>query len=364
MENSTAAQESSPLSSSSVSPPAFLNRIPSLDGLRAISILMVVIAHAIDPNGYPQLYAYCGHIGNYGVRIFFLISGFLITTLLLQEVQSNGSISLLNFYIRRSLRIFPAFYFYVGVVFLLAQGSYIRLLPGDMLHTLTFTMNYHEIRAWYLNHTWSLSVEEQFYLLWPAILTFAGPRNAIRFSLLAIAVVPLIRILMLFGFDASPTALGRQFQAVSDALATGCLLAGAYNRITLWPLYLHLQQSTFYILIPATFLALSGALYKASPPLYYILGQSVANLGAALLLDYAVRLPNSTSGRLLNFPALARIGTWSYSLYLWQQLFLDYEPNGLGIPFPWNVICTFATALLSFYAIEKQFFRLRHRFAS
>lgn len=355
--------ENLPLAPGSVSAPNLPKRIPSLDGLRALSILLVIVAHAVDPVAHPRLYSLIGHVGNYGVRIFFLISGFLITTLLLTEYQKYGSISVKNFYARRTIRIFPAFYFYVGVVILLAYSGWIKLFPGDIFHTLTYTMNYHQDRAWYFNHTWSLSVEEQFYLIWPALMLAISPLRAMRVAAAIIFAAPLIRAAMYFYFDATPTALGRQFQAVADALACGCLLAGSYNRLGESSTYVRWQQHPLYPLLPLTLLAASGLTYKIGMPFYYIAGQSVANAACFLLLDYAVRCSQSPTGTLLNARVFSFIGAWSYSLYLWQELFLDYEPTGLRVPFPLNVVCSFAAALFSYYFIERVFFGLRHRFS-
>jgi peptidoglycan/LPS O-acetylase OafA/YrhL len=298
------------------------------------------------------------HLGNYGVRIFFLISGFLITGLLLKEHERSGRVSLKNFYIRRVIRIFPAFYGYVAVIFALTKVGFIRLQPGDLLHTLTYTMNYHSVRDWYLNHTWSLSVEEQFYLLWPATLVFAGPKRAERVAGLTVLIVPLIRLVMYFGFSAGPTSLGRNFQAVCDALATGCLLAMFYNRIGESSVYERLQAYRAYILIPLGVLALSGVTYEISPGLFYVIGQTLANIGGILLLDYAVRVPGTAFGRILNTAPLVTLGIWSYSIYLWQEVFL--HPGQL--PFPLNFVGTMSVSLVSYYGLERTFLRLRHHF--
>ena len=349
--------------SSIVSVPVLPARIPSLDGLRSLSILLVIVAHAVDPVTYPRLYSLIGHLGNYGVRIFFLISGFLITTLLFKEYSRHGSISIKDFYARRTIRIFPAFYFYTGVVVILASLGLVALKPGDILHTLTYTMNYHQERAWALNHTWSLSVEEQFYLLWPALLLLLKPRRALLAAAVMILAAPFVRAVMFFYFDATPTALGRQFQAIADALASGCLLAGLYNKIETFPRYLRWQKHPLYVLLPLLLLAVSGMTYKIAMPFYYIAGQSIANLACFLLLDYAVRQHQSITGRILNLGVFSYIGAWSYSLYLWQEIFLDYEPTGLGIAFPLNLICALAAGLFSYYCIERPFLGLRHRFS-
>src|SRR4051812_44009018 len=113
-----------------------MKRIPSLDGLRAISIVMVLAAHLVpgsaDWKGFATL----------GVRVFFVISGFLITSLLVYEMESTGELSLRNFYIRRSLRIFPLAYFYIGVVALLALAGVIHETRENLLFAATYMMSY------------------------------------------------------------------------------------------------------------------------------------------------------------------------------------------------------------------------------
>ena len=244
--------------------------------------------------------------------MFFLISGFLITTLLLKEHAASGRISLPKFYMRRVIRIFPAFYVYVGVVALLALLGRIQLLPGDMAHALTYTVNYQHERSWYVNHLWSLSVEEQFYLLWPAALLLAGPRRALKGAAAAIIIVPLIRCWIYWDFaheaavagqPISPyyaTALDRYFQAVCDSLATGCVLAGCYEALGRVRRYIESQRQVWYPLLPLTLILASGALHKVSVPVYLILGQigrEYRNRAAAGLLGKAARFDFGTSAQ-------------------------------------------------------------------
>jgi peptidoglycan/LPS O-acetylase OafA/YrhL len=329
----------------------------------------VVGAHSISPDVHPTAFSLLGHLGNTGVRVFFLISGFLITSLLLKEHAASGRISLPKFYMRRVIRIFPAFYVYVGVVAVLAWVGRIQLLPGDMLHALTYTMNYHEVRSWYVNHLWSLSVEEQFYLLWPAALLIAGPRRALKGAAAAVLIVPLIRWWIYLDFareqPMSPyyaTALDRYFQAVCDSLATGCVVAGCYEALGRARLYVE-QRRVWYPLLPLALILASGALHKVSVPAYLILGQSGANIGIALLLDYWVRQPDSITGKLLNLGWMMRIGVWSYSIYLWQELLLDMTPGGIILAFPLNVLAVLVVSIASYYCVEKQALRLRHYFS-
>src|SRR3954453_5101511 len=153
------------------------SRIPSLDGIRALSIAMVLMLHLSDTKNFLSYrYVEPFNFGFFGVWTFFIISGFLITSLLLEETASTGTISLKNFYFRRTMRIFPCSYVYLAVIGVLG------LLPAiDFWHALTYTVNYHQFgRAWHISHLWSLSVEEQFYLLWPAVLCYGGRRRGFQ----------------------------------------------------------------------------------------------------------------------------------------------------------------------------------------
>src|SRR5258708_2087737 len=168
------------------------NHIPSLDGLRAISIVFVIVAHSAGTRNAPAALDYLLPFGNLGVKIFFEISGFLITTLLLKELAASGRVSFKGFYWRRVLRIFPAFYAYIAIICAISALGLIHLKPGDLFHAITFTMNYHHERAWYLNHLWSLSVEEQFYIVWPALLCWAGARRSISILVGVMVAAPFI----------------------------------------------------------------------------------------------------------------------------------------------------------------------------
>src|SRR6266478_508092 len=120
------------------------SRLPSLDGLRAMSIGLVLFAHlANQPGLIPLPHLVLGWLATLGVRVFFVISGFLITTLLLAEKSRSGSISLRGFYLRRTMRIFPPFYGYIAVMALAAAAGWIHLRPHDLLAAVTYTVDYH-----------------------------------------------------------------------------------------------------------------------------------------------------------------------------------------------------------------------------
>src|SRR5436305_4475384 len=148
-----------------------MQRIQSLDGLRAVSILLVIIGHFSFSIAQRNPVA---HVGNLGVKTFFIISGFLITTLLMKEKEKTGRVSLKHFYIRRSLRILPLSYFYILVVAALAMMGVVIETRREFFFATFYLMSYKMDPHNSLAHLWSLSVEEQFYLLWPAVFVLAG----------------------------------------------------------------------------------------------------------------------------------------------------------------------------------------------
>ena len=170
------------------------NRIPCLDGLRAISIGLVVVSHFIGTLGL-QINT---TVGNLGVRVFFVISGFLITSILAAEFEKTSDLNLKKFYFRRTLRIFPAYYFYIAVIFLFTVLGFYDIPMSAFLAPLTYTSNYLFPNVWELGHTWSLSVEEQFYLLFPGIFLIFGLSKSKKLLLFIILVTPLIRLLNLY----------------------------------------------------------------------------------------------------------------------------------------------------------------------
>src|SRR5262249_33221200 len=156
----------------------------------------------------------------------FVISGYLITSLLLREFDASGTISLRRFYFRRTLRIFPAYYTFIGVLLLLSAAGLVGLTRANMGHALTYTTNYFPERSWDIGHTWSLSVEEQFYLLWPATLVLAGRRRGLSIAASLVVLCPLIRLALWQLAPTEQTGVGHRFETVADSIAIGCVLAG------------------------------------------------------------------------------------------------------------------------------------------
>lgn len=325
-------------------------RISSLDGARAISIALVVLAHLRLTVGWPLLWRV--DYANLGVRTFFVISGFLITSLLLKEIKRTGSVDLKDFYVRRAFRIMPAYYFYAGTIAVLIPTGLVAATYSSLLPAVFYYSNYH-LASGALGMTWSLSVEEQFYLLWPATLFFLGLRRAKLACFVLLFTAPAFRLL--YEWHYWPFYSKFASESVCDTLATGCLLALFRERLWSISLYRRCVESGWaFLILPAAIL-----LAAAQRPVWFqvTIGVSLLNFGIAITLDRCMRFPKVGAARFLNLTPVVWLGTISYSLYLWQQIFAFND----HLPVLLKLACMFGMATLSFYAIERPFLALRRR---
>jgi len=335
-------------------------RLPSLDGLRAISITLVILSHVAAlhlTRSLEQLWRI--DAGNLGVRTFFVISGFLITSLLLDERRTTGTVSLARFYLRRTCRIMPAFFVFLLAMALAAALGWQTLSGHSLLHAATYTSNY-AVTDWPVGHSWSLSVEEQFYLLWPGLLLVAGLRGGERGAFRAAAGMLLVSpLLRLFAAVAGhwPDNPRYAFETVADALAVGCLLARYRSALWTWAPSRRLLVSYAAGWWPVAMLAL--AVMNVRWPLFgAALGVSLLNVVIAFGIERSVSLPQAGMAPLLNTRPLVLVGTWSYSLYLWQQPFLaEHASIALALRLTALVTC----AVASYYLVERPALRLRAR---
>jgi peptidoglycan/LPS O-acetylase OafA/YrhL len=334
-------------------------RIRTLDGLRAFSIVLVIVGHLAGNPVIPPAVADALDFANFGVRIFFVISGFLITTLLLKELAKTGTISLKNFYLRRVFRIFPAFYTYFLVIAAASFAGLIVVPKADLLAAACYVMNYRFHPSWYVGHIWSLSVEEQFYLMWPFALALAGRRWATRIAVAVFLAAPAFRIGIFYLEPAWRPGIGSIFPTIADALAVGCFLA--LRRDWLWEKawYRKLLQSRWFFLVPVG--ALLANKLSGSVRLYILLVLTLMNLAVAASIDWSMRNADSWVGKILELKPVAFVGVLSYSLYLWQQPFFDYR-GGVQYPIIFSLAASLALALASYNLIEKPFLRMKDRF--
>jgi peptidoglycan/LPS O-acetylase OafA/YrhL len=326
--------------------------VPSLDGLRAISIAFVFIAHLTGTRHFPGALSPLSKLGlgEFGVRVFFVISGYLITSILLDELQRKGSINLSRFYFRRMMRLFPASYFLIAVTAILAMIGLVHLERWDLTFALTYTMNFYEARGWPLGHLWSLGVEEQFYILWPMTLLTLGSGRSTRLLFYVLAVAPLLRL-------ASPyVGPAFNFLVWSDALASGCMLALLREYLAKHDGYLRFLASRWFFLVPICALAANCVPFTK---IRWLGMETVMNIAIATTIDWALRNPGGKVGRFLNLPAVSFVGVLSYSLYLWQQIFLDRYSESPYCAFPLNIVLSVGAALISYLLVEVPFLQLR-----
>ena len=333
-----------------VMPPA-IARIPGLDGLRAVSILLVMYSHVIQTYHWSKDVPFMWRLtpGATGVSVFFVISGYLITTLLLREQAQHGRIGLRGFYMRRFFRIVPAYLAYVAAVALLGHWGWVKVTGADFAKALLYVTNYTQVN-WVFIHTWSLSVEEQFYLLLPLLMLFCNRLTLTRVLVSALAVSVVARlgnqVYGVWPFNAEYAFEGRV-----DQLAFGCLCAlvqqqaPANQRQALARMALPLGAG---LLIVAIALPVGGARTGFF--------NTLIGLATALLIHACSSQPGLWITRLLENPALRGLGLISYSLYLWQQIWLAPELKfSLPVALGGSLVC----GVVSYYLIEKTGLRLR-----
>ena len=329
-----------------------------LDGLRGVSIILVLIGH-IAPLSWTfnQVTLALGQLGSLGVLLFFVLSGFLITGLLLDEENVDGKICLPKFYMRRVLRIMPAYYLMLGSVIVLMMLSLITDVPWYAIPINAFYLSDFAGRGLSLGHTWSLSVEEQFYLLWPWFLS-RTTKHRITVALLLAGIAPVCRAVAACTNSYEPWHYVRPYYWL-DAILIGCSLAlvWTFHRAKMSTLFERFNAGiVFFGLIGWT---LGAPQIQLTEPFF----RTVQVLLAGLLLANLVVAKESRFAQLLCSNTLRWFGKISYSLYLWQQLFLVTKQPSWGILREWpiDLACTIALATLSYYFVELPFLRVKKK---
>ncbi len=336
--------------------------IPMLDGWRAVAIALVLLFHGFfnsDLTGFDwirPLANLSGRTGALGVLVFFAISGYLITTRLLVEARRNGNISLRAFYIKRVFRILPPVVLYLLVLLAFFLCGLISLKSGDWA-ALAFLSNYIQ-GSWYTSHFWSLSVEEHFYLFWPLCLIVAGWHRAMWIGITLIILVGVWRPWKLAHLTSGSKARTLQHTDMRlDYIMMGCVVA---LLIEFYPVFLHwlrLMGSAIGLLFLFAVLLLSTHPFAAD----------LRSL-QALILTLIVCASSTTNPPWLRFlltnPVVLFIGKISYSLYIWQQLFLGpsrYSAIASPLALPVKFAVSAAVAYLSYRFVEKPFIQYGRR---
>lgn len=331
-----------------------LGYIPSLDGLRAIAVTMVMFLHA---------HFYLGKNGAIGVQIFFILSGFLITTILLDEFYKNGTINIGIFYFKRTLRLFPALFTMLIVVLIFAFFTDNIIIRNTLFKEITasalYITNLVYGKGWWKNHypialghTWSLAVEEQFYLIWPCLFLIIMFYVGIKY------LKVILIFLFFFSFCYNFLNYNLLYNILDESLILGCLLAlfrfsGSFTmRISPRLLFISLLILTFFGISPFTFYSFSSN--------YLIFSRIFVDiLSSIVLLGLVDNSSNNFTKKLLSSGLFVYLGKISYSLYLWHKpvfvyfsyLSLTFKPSTLFIL---KFVVTFCLAILSWELIEKK----------
>lgn len=350
-----------------VPPIANQKYFPALDGFRGLAILLLISGHFFFGNAKAPL------LGFIGVEIFFVLSGFLITTLLLKELLINGNINLKHFYIRRGLRIVPVSYLFlillaianicfnlkIGTLSFLASFLYFRNIP----------FNYGE-NFWPCAHFWTLAVEEQFYLIFAFILV-KSVNKYLKVALLIILVVPVLQFFgqnnigvfySNFWLHKINLAIILMFGGGTIAILIGSVMSILMFKGILRPLN---PRKTYFL---SFFILIAALIFRLFyPP---ILIRTYINQGIFSVMIAAVIflcLPSADFlSKLLSNRLLTKIGVLSYSIYIWQQLFVNYQPwqHTFKYADAWwlNIPALMLVSYLSYHYFEKRFLKLKDKF--
>jgi len=335
--------------------------MPALDGLRAVSVFTVMVYH----------FGLARVPGDLGVSAFFVLSGFLITWLLLKEDRATGGVSLTRFYTRRVLRIFPAYYAFLALSFAIDHLRHDPWSPALRNSAIVYLINYFNAFNGHPNtsiaHAWSLAIEEQFYLLWPLaflLLRRQSGRATLRIVVGIIAAVVIWRSTAFLLIGASQAYVYNAFETRFDNIAIGCLLALLLNQGRLKGAVDATARWSWLPVFTLVLLVISRVFMPTS--YHYSAGFTV---DAALIAIFIVQILQRHRQRLwswLELPIVRYLGTISYPLYLYHQWGLGAAARQLhmlpeGVQFLAGSLMCIAVASGSYFLVERPFLRLKRR---
>jgi len=329
-----------------------MQRISGLDGVRALAIALVVGVHILSHN--PSVILRWMFGGQDGVGLFFVLSGFLVTALLLKEREATGRIDIPHFYFRRAMRIVPPLAFYLLFVSALGGRTGERISGSALASVAFFYHNMMSRGPWTLEHTWSLAVEEQFYLLWPVVLVLL-----LRSSWRVFVWVSLGLILCAPVFRAGGYALHLSWMhhkeayllpTRMDALLAGCVTAASMGSRKFEEMYRRLAK--VHWVAPCFLFVVSPWLSRRFWIAWdYSAGFTLNALFGAFFVLWLSRNEHSVAGRVANWPPVAKIGAMSYSIYLWQTMGTHSADGWTGVAKGTAFLA--AMTLISFHCVER-----------
>jgi peptidoglycan/LPS O-acetylase OafA/YrhL len=354
-----------------------------LDALRCFAVLAVLVAHLWQPEPLPWIFARIDW-GELGVRLFFVLSGFLITGILLGAGRgATGRVGqrhvMQQFYVRRFLRIFPIYYLVLVVCLIFAVAPVREVWPWLFTYTTNIYIWEHTEFMPNVGHFWTLAVEEQFYLVWPLLVLFAPRRRLLPILLAVVASALVYRLYASFAYPADIAsgagASTTLIFGVIDSLGLGALLALCMSPDA-GPLEIWLRRG-LWIALPAGIVLYVGTLMLVHVHPGSHLGAMIGQLGLALafcwLIGRASRGFGGATGRVLELPPLLYLGRISYGIYIFHMLVpvllaaiaedvgLDYKDQGF-LYFVVAASATVAISALSWHAFEAPLNRLKRHF--
>ncbi len=336
--------------------------IKGLDGLRAISILFVVISHLL-PAGLPIYETRYWHLisGTTGVQIFFVISGYLITLLLIKERKKYGNINLKYFFIRRFLRLLPPLIiFYILLIVAMSFGKIPENYIG-FVYAIFYVYNYvpNTYYTYELGHMWSLAVEEQFYFTWPFLL------NRIKKLATLLKLIALLLVLSWLAYITLPhTSIAKNYHVLRWFIpaASPIFIGSGLALLMYYKTALIEKWSKRYELL------ILGVILYASPiyvqPEMLIYSSIIQSFGIALWLLWISGNQGSKLVNTLEFVPLRYIGKISYGIYVYQGFFLRTGPGSEFYlqQYPVNIILTLLLAILSYELLEKNILKIKEKY--
>lgn len=348
-------------------------QLKGLNGIRAIAAMAVVIFHiGVELKSFGFEFTTRTDLGGFGVSMFFALSGFLITYLLLIEKKNFSGVNVKDFYIRRVLRIWPLYFFYLALAVLTTYIYQRELLPGSLAYYLLLGANIPYIFGTYLPlliHYWSLGVEEQFYLFWPWVIK--KTKNILRFLIIFTVVFVVIKLGLRYLYAISEYKWPYQAWHITrfDCMTIGA--TGAYFFYHKNKLFFRLVYS-----IPAQLVAW-GVIVLLLFNKFHIISVLDSEFVAALTVVLIVNV-SSNKKTLINLdkPVFNFLGKISYGIYVYHMLVIFYTVHWLGFfirqldPIPRYIfvfafipLVTFLVAYLSYEFFEKRFLRIKSRYA-
>lgn len=352
--------------------------IKGFNGLRFISISLVIINHLGLPHHFESdgiFHQYFSYFfsGGAGVNVFFAISGFLITTILLNEKAKYGTVNLKNFFAKRFIRLLPPVIPFYIALYVFMQLGYVRKVEFGLLISLFYLFNFvPKAKAFWsteLSHTWSLAVEEQFYLIWSILFKWLN-RNKIIFIGISLILISIVFSLIV---PSQKIDLKGSVMSIQDAFFIERWTIPAISPIIIGALIAifnfktpetakSITNNKLYITIASVFFCSSFFI----PNEFSILFNLPHSIGVSLFLLWIVHHQTHVFITWLEWKPIRYLGTISYGIYIWQGFFIrtssHFEPKIQLHEWPLNLLLTLIISILSYEILEKRVLNLKKYF--